>query len=876
MRSPTEAGHPRHSVLSLRTLTPLLLCGVLLAIAPGAHANQSDRAKVKELPEKWQIWLTEEVYPLITDEQRDAFLALDTEAQRESFAERMWSVWGNQTGEGAAFRTIYADRLAFCRAEYDSTTEDRARVLLLHGRPDAIKEIRCPQVFHPMEFWIWEYLPGVGQGVVVLFYQAWGVGPHQLWNPFRGRRVLYTDAAASSAMRSTTGFIMDRVERRCIDGEIALRLLNSAEYWLRDLRVSQNMRRLMPRGDSATESTSARFLKFSTLVDEDAPPIDFDVTGSVRGRRGGKVRVGFDVRLPNEKLGTSTVGDKKIVQLDVIGEISRGTHMVDRFRYLFTLPSASEELALLLERYLRPGSYSLRLKVADEHSRRASVREIDFEAQPSATEDGAGVAAPTAVDEPEVHMASITLPTGTDSEELSRTFNIPLYDSEAVMSLRGPEGEGLTGLQTFEALVTPDVAKVEFYLDEQLVLAKNRPPFEVDLDLGPLPRLASVVAVAYDADGYELDRQQMDLNIGRERFLVRLQPFGPADRADGSIHAVASVNIPSEKELERLELFWNDQRLTTLYQEPYEAWLPIDQSEEVGFVRALAVLDDGSQAEDIQFVNLPQFLSEVEVQAVELPVTVLDRSSGKPVEGLTKEDFSVVEEGVPQEISYFNLQSDLPIRLGLVIDTSGSMEKTLPDVQKVVFGFLRDLLRPKDRAFVEAFSDRPVLLETFSADFNALENALLALNADRETALYDAVVFGLFQFSGVRGRKALIVLTDGEDNVSEMDFDQAMEYAQRSGVTIYTIGIDLPLSQLRTRTQLRKMARSTGGEVFFISGAKGLQRIYDQIDRELRTQYLVAYTSSSEDTSDRFRKVEVEVDRPGVEVRTISGYYPGS
>ena len=871
-----SASHnPCHAQTRQRAvLLPTLVCLALIASAPVASAAL-DRTKVQELPEKWRTWLTEEIYPLITEEQKSAFLALDTEAQRDSFAERMWTLWGQQTGLGSVFRTVYAERLDYCRAEYDSTTEDRARVFLLHGQPDAIKTIRCPQVFQPLEFWLWEYLPGVGQGVVVLFYQPYGVGPVQMWNPFRGRRVLYSDAAASAAMRSTTGFIMDRVEARCIDGEIALRLIGSAEYWLRDLRVSQNMRRLMPRADGSTESASARFLKFSTLVDEDAPPIDFDVTGTVRGRRGGKIRVGFDVRLPNKKLGTSEVGDRKIVQLDVVGEISRDGAMVDRFRYLFTLPSASDQLALLLERYLRPGSYDLRLKVADEHSRRASVREIEFEAQPATDTDASGEAVST-LDEPEVHVASVTLPTGTDSEQLSRTFNIPLYDSDAVMSLRGPEGEGLTGLQTFEALATPDVAKVEFYLDDKLILSKNRPPFVVDLDLGPLPRLASVAATAYDADGNELDRQQMDLNIGRERFLVRLQPFGPADRQDDSLRAVASINIPSEKQLERLELYWNDALLATLYQEPFEAWLPIAPSEEIGFVRALAVLDDDSQAEDIQFVNLPQFLSEVQVQAVELPVTVLDRSSGKPVDGLTKEQFTVTEEGTPQEVSYFNLLSDLPIRLGLLIDTSGSMEETLPDVQKVVFGFLRNLLRPTDRAFVEAFSDRPVLLETFSADFGALENALLALNADRETALYDAVVFGLFQFSGVRGRKALIVLTDGEDNVSQMDFDQALEYAQRSGVTIYTIGIDLPLSKLRIRTQLRKLARSTGGEVFFIARASGLERIYEQIDRELRTQYLVAYTSNNEDDSDEFRQVEVEVDQPGVEVRTISGYYPGS
>ena len=170
-----------------------------------------------------------------------------------------------------------------------------------------------------------------------------------------------------------------------------------------------------------------------------------------------------------------------------------------------------------------------------------------------------------------------------------------------------------------------------------------------------------------------------------------------------------------------------------------------------------------------------------------------------------------------QTVSFFARQQDLPIRLGLVIDTSGSMEKTLPEVQRVVVGFLRNLLRPRDRAFVEAFNDRAAMLEGFSADFGALERAMIALRADGETALYDATVYGLFQFSGVRGRKAMIVLTDGDDNSSRMDFDKTLDYAKRSGVTIYTVGIDLPITKVGIRSQLTRLARTTGGEAFFLA-----------------------------------------------------------
>ncbi len=258
---------------------------------------------------------------------------------------------------------------------------------------------------------------------------------------------------------------------------------------------------------------------------------------------------------------------------------------------------------------------------------------------------------------------------------------------------------------------------------------------------------------------------------------------------------------------------------------------------------------------------------------MELPVTVLDRD-GHPVENLTRDDFTVFEDDVEQEITHFSLNRDLPVRLGIVIDSSGSMTETMPTVQRVVMGFLRKLLRPSDRAYIEAFSDQPDLLAPFTADFDTLENALLALYPDRSTALWDSVIMGLFQFSGVRGRKAMVVLTDGEDTASTNSFEKVLDYAQRNSVTIYTIGIDLPGGKLVTRWQLSKLSEVTGGRAFFVSGDSDLDRIYEEIDQELRTQYVLAYTSSSTRPAGELREVEVEVDRPKVKVRTLSGYYP--
>jgi VWFA-related protein len=823
-----------------------------IAVVPAATAP----AKQPNLPEQWRKWLEEEVYPLIMPEQRKVFLALQTDEQRHEFAEQLWTLWNTESGMGSAFRREYEERLAFCREEYGNTLEDRARVMLLQGAPDVLRKFECEGVFNPLEIWIWSRIEGLGQSVTILFYRPYGIGKPKLWDPMaENRTVLYStegNMARSQASSPVYGRTA-RPEYRCGDGDEILRLLAAAEVWLKDFRLVGALHHRQAVETAGSEAGSARFLKFSTLVPQGAEPLAFELTQNIGGRRGGKVRVAFNLSVPREGLGVARIGEMEVVQLDLVGEISRAGEMYDRFRYAFTFQADSVSLPAVVEREVRPGTYRLRLKVQDANSNRASVKEVEF-----------AVTAPEAAALPADAVAASVI------EEAAQ----PASAGEAVLSLQGPEGESVSGVQRFTALASTKVARVEFLLDGRPVLTKNRPPFDVDLDLGPLPRLASVVAVAYGAEGQELDRRQVDLNVGRERFHVRLQPPGTDDIRDLKVRAVATVNTPTDRHLERVELYWNEQLAATLYQPPFEAWVPLESATAVGYLRVLAVLDDGSQAEDIQFVNAPQFISGVVVSSVHLPVTVLDKSK-RPIEGLQEADFAVLEDGVPQTITHFSLQRELPVRLGVVVDTSGSMEKTLPEVQRVVLGFLRDLLRPVDRAFIIAFSDRPSLIQGFTNDFGALERALITLRPDRATALYDAGIYGLFQFSGVRGRKAIVVLTDGEDNASKNTYERVFDYAQRSGVIVYTIGIDLPVTKIRPRSQASRLARATGGESFFLGKDEALAPIYDQINRELRTQYQIVYTSNSTAAVEAFRKVTVKVSRQDVEVRTIAGYFPG-
>lgn len=859
--------HHRSGRTGLRCLIGVLIAIVVTTFAP-TPVTFADKSEVKEaldhLPEPWRIWLEEEVYPLITKEQRRAFLALETEAQRQAFAERLWILWGRQTGLGTSFRRIYDDRLTFCRVEFGNTHEERARVLLIHGPPAVRYRGRCPEFFNPLEIWVWPYIEGLGEDIAVLFYQTGGMGSWRMWYGLEGRRVLYNTmpGAESSGRVGISGMPLDNPRYRCPDGDNLMNLIGLAEYWSQDPRVLQAMSEFQDPERGGPESMSARFMEFSALLDKKAEPLDFTIADESAGTRGGLVHVDFAVTVKSGELGTTPVGEVEVVQLDVIGEISREAHMVDRFRYVFSVPAAEDELGLMVERYVRPGDYTLRLKVEDVHSNLASVAEHQFTAIPVAAEE------PTADEDSDVLGLTARLDGTTTVDD-----DLPGAWGAAVLRLVGPEGEAISGLQRFEAVVQEDVAKVTFLVNDEEILTKNRPPFDVDLDLGALPRLTTVTAIGYNQDGEEIARERMSMNVGRERFYLRLKPLSPGEAASGKVKVSVDVNIPTDAKFEKLELFWNDVLLTTLYEEPFEDWVTLEGGGEFGYLRAVATMADGSMAEDLYFVNAPEFGTVVDVTAVELPVTVLD--GGKPVENLQQDDFLVFEDGVEQTISHFSLHRDMPVRLGIVIDTSGSMAETLPTVQRVVMGFLRELLRPRDRAFIEIFSDQANVLASFTADFPTLENALLSLFADRSTALYDSAIMGLFQFSGVRGRKAIVILTDGDDTASKNDFEDVIGYAQRAGVTIYTIGIDLAATKVVPRWQLGKLAEITGGQAFFIGNQSELDRIYAEIDRELRTQYLLAYTSSSEKPPSELRKVRVEVNRKGVKVRTISGYYPG-
>jgi Ca-activated chloride channel family protein len=269
------------------------------------------------------------------------------------------------------------------------------------------------------------------------------------------------------------------------------------------------------------------------------------------------------------------------------------------------------------------------------------------------------------------------------------------------------------------------------------------------------------------------------------------------------------------------------------------------------------------------FVNAPDYLEELDVQFVELYATALDRE-GRPVEGLTRESLTVLEDGAPQQLARFETVRDLPVHVSVLLDVSASMAESLDQARQAALGFLEATIEPKDRAAIITFNVHPNLTVKFTSDLRELGGGLAGLAAERGTSLYDAVIFGLYNFNGVKGQRAMLVLSDGKDESSRFDWDQTLEYARRAGVTIYTIA----LGAAEAHKRLSTLAQATGGRSFLVPTATALPSVYAAIEEELRSKYLIAYQSANTSGGTDFRRVEVRAAMPGVEVKTMQGYYP--
>lgn len=349
-------------------------------------------------------------------------------------------------------------------------------------------------------------------------------------------------------------------------------------------------------------------------------------------------------------------------------------------------------------------------------------------------------------------------------------------------------------------------------------------------------------------------------------------------RGSGPVDVEIEVKLPAQRRLERLELYWNDELQATLYGPPYTHRVLVPRDRAVGTLRAEARLDDGSVAEDAVLLNSSAVGERLDVRLVEMLVVVTDKA-GRPVRGLARDDFRLLQDGKAQTIASFDDAGDFPLTVGLTLDSSASMFIKLPGVVDAARSLLAGGLTPQDSALLVGFATEPRLLVPVTKNLRSVSAGLGALSADGGSNLFRAIEFSLQQLRNADGRKALIVYSDGIGE-GEGGYGNCLRAARGSGVPVYLIVTNANAAHaLETREpldryagKLEQLAAATGAKAYFVTPSQDLKPVYAEILRELRSQYLLAYYPRVNEL-DVWRKVDVELKTPDYRARTLSGYY---
>jgi Ca-activated chloride channel homolog len=271
---------------------------------------------------------------------------------------------------------------------------------------------------------------------------------------------------------------------------------------------------------------------------------------------------------------------------------------------------------------------------------------------------------------------------------------------------------------------------------------------------------------------------------------------------------------------------------------------------------------------------------KVDVKLVNVYVTVTDAHGG-PVAGLKKENFTVQEDGRDQTISVFDKESAVPLSIALAIDTSLSTRHDLPLEQASAKRFARAILRPVDALSVFGFNETVLQSTSYTSDLKRIDDAIDHIRLGAATALFDAVYLASRSLDRRQGRKVLVLITDGGDTVSKVDYKEAVRAAEEAEGTVYSI-IVVPIENSAGRETggehaLIQISEDTGGRYYYATSMSQLDDAFRQISDELRTQYLLAYYASQRTSNFQFRRIQVNVSGPpdsqNYRVRHRAGYY---
>ena len=561
-------------------------------------------------------------------------------------------------------------------------------------------------------------------------------------------------------------------------------------------------------------------------IDAPGASIPLDVREQYLGRTGTKTAVKFILSVSRADL-RGPASSPRVVSFTLSGVVNdaKGGN-VDAFRVPADVDLGADAGAPVSITFLRPlpsGTFEVQFRLEGALGRAVATRAVTISVPEMTSEFRAEDAGTDAGGLPSA--AAVVL------ESENRQVAPP--DAGNLVKIVAPQTEVPVGLLRIGCEVKPPVSRVEFWLDDRKVLVKNRAPYEVELDLGKVPKKQTLKAVGFDAHGNFVDADAWAINEKDARLSVRLLEL-PKEKSAGDL-----VEVEGRRPVHGGR---HGDEARALARRP--------QGQGVGPPALRRHGADGARSRrrrscarrrrtrtGKEFTDLKllkgesRFMSKMEVDLVELPVSVYD-ADGHLVKGLTKEDFTVTEDAVKQELTSFEFAESLPLSLGIVIDGSGSMKDAMPIVHQAASEFVQKLVsKEKDQGFVVEFRERPTLLASLSHESIDLERAIAETHADGATALYDAVVMALYQFRATPGRKAVVVLTDGDDNHSWTDYPTLRRYARSAGVPIYFIGLNLSFLDTGIKGRMKRTRRRHGRRgVLRGQGDRASRRLPDDRD----------------------------------------------
>jgi VWFA-related protein len=431
---------------------------------------------------------------------------------------------------------------------------------------------------------------------------------------------------------------------------------------------------------------------------------------------------------------------------------------------------------------------------------------------------------------------------------------------------------------------SPAVARVVFFVDGREAARVTRPPFSATLDFGEVPERHVIHAVAFDRKGQEIGRHERVVNSAGETFWLHI--LTPREGEEGgAVQVSMDVRVPPLQRVRRVVVTWNDAERAVLQAPPWVSTVTVAEGE-IGVLGAIAELEDGRTTEDAVVLNARGAMGHADVQLVEFPMTIASRSGATPE--IASDRIVVREGGKVRRVASIATAAETPLTIGLLIDVSASMQASLLDVQEAAIGFLESILTPRDRAFVITFDTRARIVQPATADVSRLRRQIMTLRPDGLTAIHDAMVLGLLQFEGIKGRRAMVVFTDGLDLTSEYSAADVRELARRVNVPIHVIA-STPGVAARLRSEgpsrnagprkepgheeLAGIARSTGGSSQALDDLGDLGRVYARIEASLRAQILAFVRTDPGTRENEWRPIRVEVKGGDLEVFAPEGYY---